>query len=84
MWIDEIDPFSGRVRYGRLNNSDYVAIENYGGTIIRNGAILLKNRKKTYMSIFNKEVSTSNSATNQLLVSIEKALLNNKIDRILN
>jgi hypothetical protein len=83
-WIDEISPTLGRVKYGTLTNSDCVAIEKYGGSIIRNGAILLKDRKKTYMSIYNKEVDISNSATNQILISVEKALLNYKIDSILN
>lgn len=69
-WIDD------KFKFGILTNSDYSSINRYGGTIIRNGAIIIKNRK-LHSKIFD-------NFFDYILTEVEQKLIIFKIENILN
>lgn len=74
-WIDN------KFKFGILTNSDYSSINRYGGTIIRNGAIIIKNRNIRNTNTFSNDL---NDYLNDYLIEVEQHLRMFKINNILN
>ena len=77
-WIDD------KVKFGILTNSDFLSIYRYGGAVIRNGAILIKNRKKTYRTVFGKDIDVVNTTIDIFLTEVEGNIREFKLNRLLN
>ena len=44
--LSELNNWVDIVKFGVLKNADFYVMNNYGGTIIRNGAILIKEKRE--------------------------------------
>lgn len=59
-------------------------MNKYGGAIIRNGVILIKEKRKKLKEDLSFYAQLGNTDTNNFLLDIEQKIRQDKIDKLLN